>query len=303
MKNVPVSRSCAAVAGTNSAYLFFPLIALTLLLFAWPDLADAKRMGGGGSFGSKPSYSSGYNKPAAPTKDSPTMAQQAAPSNPSRFGGLGGMMGGLLMGGLIGSMLFGGGGFAGPGMLDILLLAMGGFLLFKFMKSRRAATANSAPYAYAGNAGVREPASHGGWGQQRFESQSPQAPVFPAGLDEQEFLAGAKALYTRLQASWDRRDIDDIRQFTSPEVHEEIARQAALDPAHGRTEILMVEARALDVRSSGTETVISVLFDAMLREDNADAPAEQIREVWHIRRDESAPSPQWTLEGIQQLAI
>ena len=65
----------------------------------------------------------------------------------------------------------------------------------------------------------------------------------------------------------------------------------------------MVEARALDVRSSGTETVISVLFDAMLREDSADAPAEQIREVWHIRRDESAPSPQWTLEGIQQMAM
>jgi Tim44-like domain. len=52
-------------------------------------------------------------------------------------------------------------------------------------------------------------------------------------LDEQEFLTGAKALYTRLQASWDRRDIDDIRQFTSPEVHEEIARQATLDPRKG----------------------------------------------------------------------
>lgn len=226
MKNVLVPRSCAAASHPGLAYLFFPLIALTLLFFAWPDLADAKRMGGGGSFGSKPSYSSGYNKPAAPSKDSPTMAQQAAPSNPSRFGGLGGMFGGLLMGGLLGSMLFGGGGFAGPGMLDILLLAMGGFLLFKFVKSRRAATANSAPYAYTGNEEVQNPASHGGWGHQRFEPQAPQSPILPHGLDEQEFLTGAKALYTRLQASWDRRDIDDIRQFTSPEVSEEIARQA-----------------------------------------------------------------------------
>lgn len=303
MKNIPVSASCAAVAHTRSAHLFFALIALALLLFTWPDLADAKRVGGGGSFGSKPSYSSGYGKPASPSKDAPSMAQQAAPNTPSRFGGLGGMMGGLLMGGLLGSMLFGGGGFAGPGMLDILLLAMGGFLLFKFVKSRRAATANSAPHAYVGSEEVQSPASHGGWGQQRFESQAPQAPVFPAGLDEQEFLAGAKALYTRLQASWDRRDIDDIRQFTSPEVHTEIARQADLDPAHGRTEILMVEARVLEARSSGTETVISVLFDAMLREDGTGAPADQVREVWHIRRDESDASPQWTLEGIQQLAV
>lgn len=298
MKTFPVPRSYAAAAHQGLAYLFLPLIALTLLLFAWPDLADAKRMGGGGSFGSKPSYS----KPASPAKDSPAMARQAAPNTPSRFGGLGGMFGGLLMGGLLGSMLFGGGGFAGPGMLDILLLAVGGFLLFKFVKSRRAATANSGPYAYAGNEEVQNKTSFGGWGQQGFEPQATQGPVMPKGLDEQEFLSGAKALYTRMQASWDRRDLDDIRQFTSPEVHVEIARQAALDPASGRTEILMVEARVLEARTIGTETVISVLFDAMLREDDANAPAEQVREVWHIRRDESATSPQWTLEGIQQLA-
>lgn len=299
MRNIPIPQSCSAAAHPGLAYLFFPLIALTLLLFTWPDLADAKRMGGGGSFGSKPSYS----KPAAPTKDSPAMAKQSAPNAPSRFGGLGGMFGGLLMGGLLGSMLFGGGAFTGPGMLDILLLAVGGFLLFKFIKSRRVATANSAPYAYAGNVETQNSATHGGWGHQHVEPQTPQRPVMPLGMDEHEFLKGAKALYTRMQASWDRRDIDDIKQFASPEVYEEIARQAVLDPAHGRTEILMVEARVLEARSTGTETVISVLFDAMLREDDANAPAEQIREIWHIRRDESASSPQWTLEGIQQMAV
>ncbi|MBU4526771.1 MAG: hypothetical protein KUA37_19550 [Desulfomicrobium sp.] len=68
MKNVPAPLSCAAAAHPGLAYLFFPLIVLTLLLFAWPDLADAKRMGGGGSFGSKPSYNSGYNKQAPPAK-------------------------------------------------------------------------------------------------------------------------------------------------------------------------------------------------------------------------------------------
>jgi hypothetical protein len=39
MKNVPAPLSCAAAAHPELAYLFFPLIALTLLLFAWPDLA------------------------------------------------------------------------------------------------------------------------------------------------------------------------------------------------------------------------------------------------------------------------
>jgi len=40
MKNVPAPLSCAAAAHPELAYLFFPLIALTLLLFAWPDLAQ-----------------------------------------------------------------------------------------------------------------------------------------------------------------------------------------------------------------------------------------------------------------------
>jgi uncharacterized membrane protein YebE (DUF533 family) len=92
MKNVPAPLSCAAAAHPELAYLFFPLIALTLLLFAWPDLADAKRIGGGGSSGSEPSYNSGYNKPTPTAKDSSAMAQQAALNAPSRFGGLGGLL-------------------------------------------------------------------------------------------------------------------------------------------------------------------------------------------------------------------
>ena len=92
MKNVPEPLSCSASSHPELAYLFFPLIALTLLLFAWPDLADAKRIGGGGSSGSNPSYSSGYNQPIPTAKDSSALAQQAALNAPSRFGGLGGLL-------------------------------------------------------------------------------------------------------------------------------------------------------------------------------------------------------------------
>ena len=92
MKNVPAPLSCVATAHPGFAYLFFPIIALTLLLFAWPDLADAKRMGGVEAFGSNPSYSSGYNKPTPTAKDSSAMAQQAELSAPSRFGELGALL-------------------------------------------------------------------------------------------------------------------------------------------------------------------------------------------------------------------
>ena len=97
MKNVPAPLSCAAAAHPELAYLFFPLVALTLLLFALPDLADAKRMGEGESFGSKPSYNSGYNKPTSTVKDSPVMAHQAEQNAPSRSGGLGDIFDDLLM--------------------------------------------------------------------------------------------------------------------------------------------------------------------------------------------------------------
>ena len=166
-----------------------------------------------------------------------------------------------------------------------------------------AGAATAAPGGYADAGGRGAPAAHGGWGQGFGSAHVQRGPVMPAGIDEREFLAGAKALYTRLQDSWDRRDLDDISRFASPEVQPEIARQAGLDPSPGRTEILMLEARILEARTAGAETVISVLFDAMLREDGPDSTAGQVREVWHVSRRDDADRPQWTLEGIQQLDV
>lgn len=306
-------------------WLCAPLVVLAVL-FMSIDLAEAKRLGGGNSFGSKDSYSKSYDKPTPPnstmnTQRQATPNQQAAPGGfMSRFGGIGGMLGGLLIGGMLGSLLFGGAG-GGFGILEILLLGVAGFMLFRFIRSRRAAQAGQATqmeqaapvggdrlayaapvgnYAPGGNADdwVSVRSTPGGLGG----SAGIAPPVMPAGLDEAEFLAGAKALYSRLQASWDRRDLEDIRGFTSPEVFAEISRQAKEDPAPCKTDILMVEARVVEAGTQGTQTVISVLYDVLLREDRSDTQPKQVREVWHIRRDESVSNPQWTLEGIQQLA-
>jgi len=314
-----------------------PLLTLAMLLMA-VDLAEAKRVGGGKSFGSRDTYSKPYDKPAAPDRNSSTVNQQAAPNQPGgaaaapgtpgtpgarpgMFGGMGGMFGGLLMGGLIGSMLFGGGMGGGIGILEILLLGGGLYLLFRLFAGRKTAHMRQAAaggerlaYAapqYGAPAADRAPADRAPDGWAALHATPPvqdrpagiTAPVMPAGLDEAEFLAGVKALYSRLQASWDRRDLDDIRQFTSPEVFSEIARQAQEDPAPGKTEILMVEARVLEAASQGGQTVITVFFDVLLREDQSAGNPGQVREVWRISRDEKAVRPSWTLEGIQQLAM
>lgn len=315
--------------------LFAALLAAAVL-FASFDQAEARRLGGGRSFGGGGSYSKPYSKPTpppsqqgAPTQrqDNAGKNQQAAPgqqgnqagSGLSRFGGIGGiggMLGGMLMGGMIGSLLFGGGFGGGFGLLEMLLVGVGISMLMKFFRSRRAAQEQrTAPiggdrFAYAsgpaasGPADVRDNAD--GWGSLRAGSSGrdatvPTGPVMPEGVDEAEFIAGAKALYSRLQASWDKRDLDDIRSFTTSGVFEEIARQAQEDPNPGKTDVLMVEARVVEVEREGSHTVMTVLFDALLREDQAASMPGQAREVWRIRRDESSAKPEWLLDGIQQL--
>jgi len=290
----------------------FLLVCAFLMSFVLDGYAEARRAGGGRSFGSKPRYQRNVEKPAAPQKDA--QQSQAAPQtaqNPSSrgaFGGLGGMLGGFLMGGLIGSLLFGGmGEFQGPGLLDILLIGGGLFLLLRFLRARRAATQAAGPMSFDGTgadpyAGRSAEPNRPAWGPayggdlNRNEGSS-----LPPGFDVAEFLAGAKAAYNRIQESWDKRDLEDIRNFTSPEVWEEMRRQAQEDPNPGKTEIVLLKPEVLEAKREGSETVVSVLFDVLLRESKEQMESEQVKEVWHFSRNESAPGSFWVLEGIQQV--
>lgn len=271
------------------------------MCFLWNDIAEARRMGGGRSFGSKPSYNrSAPNKAPAssPTKSNPT----ATPRSGLR--GMGGMLGGFLMGGLIGSMLFGGGhGFGGPGLFDLLLIGGGLFLLFRYLKSKKMATASPGGGGPAmfdrGDSG-----SMGGWGSGNFipsgASSASPAVSYPPGFDPEEFLKGATAIYTRLQNAWDKRDLQDIRVFTSPEVFSEIQDQARQDPTPGKTELLLINPSILEVRDVDNQTIVSVRYDVTLREDT-DAVAKQVLELWHFSRNRNNPDDFWILEGIQQM--
>ena len=209
---------------TKFSSLTAVILGLGLILITMPDLAEAKRLGGGGSFGSRPSYSKSYSKPTAPMS---SPSQQAAPGA-APMGGrgmFGGLLGGMLMGGLLGSLLFGG-PFSGISLMDLLLIGGGLFLLTRFLRSRQPAAQTSA------RSGMGHDSPRGAWDNLRSSRRpaSPAAVNIPPGFDEREFLDGAKAAYTRMQASWDARDLDDLRQFTSPEVFAEVQAQAAADP-------------------------------------------------------------------------
>ena len=123
----------------------------------------------------------------------------------------------------------------------------------------------------------------------------------PQGFDREDFMKGAKAVYTRLQSAWDKRDVEDIRLFTSKEVWEEINRQVQEDPSPSKTEILRVNARLLEVSSANSHTVASVLFDVLMRESKEEDTAKEVREIWHFSKDDNDPKSFWVLEGIQQV--
>jgi predicted lipid-binding transport protein (Tim44 family) len=213
------------------------------------------------------------------------------------------MLGGMLMGGLIDSLMFGGAhAYGGPGLLDILLIGGGLFLLYRFIRARRMASA----HAGAGGSMSFEGRPSHSWGETGYAPKAgstpgaAEQPAFPIGFNAEEFLEGAKAIYTRLQASWDKRDMEDIRQFVSPEVWAEIKSQAQADPQPGKTELLLINPRIVEVREVDNQTIVSVLYDVMMRETGAEM-AKQVRELWHFSRDTRKPEDHWLLEGIQQV--
>jgi len=216
------------------------------------------------------------------------------------------MLGGLLMGGLIGSLLFGGmHSWSGPGLLDILIFGGLLFFLFRFLKARRMAAQGVGQASYSTGLDSQEtwgtsPSGYGPAQGMPLPSGSEEVKI-PKDFDQEDFMKGAKAVYTRLQKSWDKRDLEDIRQFASKEVWEEIKRQAQEDPQPGKTEILRVNARLLEVTSSNSHTVASVLFDVLMRESKDRDMAEKVREIWHFSKDDKDPKSFWVLEGIQQV--
>jgi predicted lipid-binding transport protein (Tim44 family) len=302
--------------------------ALTLLALCGSAFeADAARFGGGRSFGGSPGFSRSF--PSSRTPDSAmrapaaTRQQQsgatAAAPGASRGLGMGGIVDGLLAGTLLGSMLSGLG--LGGGMLDILLLGLGVYLLVRFLGRRRAAATartntgmgmpvpdasagmrgQSAAYSATGAAGSMWDALGGpSASRTERETSAPDATV-PAGFDQADFLRGAKILYQRMNESWDRRDLADIAEFTTTPFMAEIYRQAEESPAPEQTQILMInQASLLEVLNEAGRETASVYFSVLLRETPAqDAPVE-VREVWHFVRAAGGAGT-WKLDGIQQV--
>lgn len=299
------------------------LVGLSLGLAPISD-ADAKRLGGGRSFGGKSLYSSPYQRVTPPRQATrPSAAQQkneGLRQSLRNRGGLMGMLGGLALGGLLGALFFGG-AFENINFLDILVFAGIAFLLYRLLAARRRA---ATPAQVAGGAGAAPPMDSHFRDQAPGESPrgfntdllfkdrpaaggltpSAQQPP-PQGFDAAQFLEGAKRAYYQLQAAWDSGDLEDIRELSTDAVYREIEAQYRQRHGSSRTEVIQLDAELLEVRDNAGQWEAAVLFDALLREldgpgDKTQTP-HQVREVWHFVRDAASTSPKWHLDGIQQL--
>jgi predicted lipid-binding transport protein (Tim44 family) len=210
-----------------------------------------------------------------------------------------GMLGGLALGVGLGALLshFGMGAEFG-GLLMMLLLGVGAFLLFKmFTRSRQPVMQ---PVQYAGaSASSAEPL--------HFEPVSaPASPAtatvnVPPGFDTEGFLRQAKLNFVRLQAANDAGNSDDLRQFTSPEMFAEIQLQYQ---ERGRstqtTDVVKLDAQLLDLTTETTQHIASVRFYGLIRE-TADPTPTNFEEVWHLTRPVDS-SGGWVVAGIQQFS-
>jgi predicted lipid-binding transport protein (Tim44 family) len=269
--------------------------------------AQAKRLGGGGSIGkSSPTYSRQATPPANQAAPAQRPAQPAAPAPASPWRGI---LGGALLGLGIGALLshFGLGG-AAAGMIGTILmiglLAAAAFFIYR-MISRKSQPASLQP-AYGGpmqreqlSEPARTPEIGSGLGGTQSSTWQSSQPALPEGFDANGFLRHAKTNFIRMQAAWDRADVNDIREFTTPEMFGELKMQLTERGATSNTtDVVSIEAEMLGVESNTVEHIASVRFHGMIRED-VDAPVEHFSEVWILTKP-VAGSGGWLLAGIQQ---
>jgi predicted lipid-binding transport protein (Tim44 family) len=279
-------------------------------------------------------------KPAAPAQN-PTQApaQQAAPAaagataaaaagKRSWLGPIAGLAAGL---GLAALMSHLGLGEAFANFLMLALLVVAGIALFAFIRRRMggAAAANRPAWAGAG-AGNAAPAQ-AAW-PQRATPAAPATPAaepatlqrsaldaapaatatgsaapavtqafVPASFDAEGFERIAKMIFIRMQAANDSANLDDLRQFTTPEMFAAL-KLDLLERGSGpqTTEVQRVEAQVLDVAEEADRQIVSVRYRGEVVEE-ADAAPVAFDEVWHLVKPHGE-GKSWAIAGIEQMS-
>lgn len=284
------------------------LLILALFLCPLTDV-QAKRLGGGRSFGGKPAYTAPLSRsqlqtrrPLSQTKPTPSHPATPLPS-PNRNTPLG-WLAPFLAGGLLGSLLFGG-AFQHLNMVDFLAFAGLALLAFKLLARRPKPAENPSlsTGVYDFESGKKEAEAASPFATDllftKGKGEEPASLVHtPAGFDVARFLDEAKQIFLKLQAAWNDGDLAEIRGLSTDEAFMEMKAQKEAEGT-GTVEVEALEAQLLDYQHSQNREEATVLFSAWLSEDGR--PMEKIEEIWHFIRFPFGLQPTWRLDGIQQI--
>lgn len=284
--------------------------------------AEARRLGGG-SFG-RQSSNIGRTAPMQRNMAQPgQQAQQQRAANPSQATNAakpasrwGGILGGALLGLGLGALLshFGVGGQMAGMIGTILMLAIIASVIWFLIRRFTGKSHEQEASAYAGNyqntgytssatpeIGSGLPHQFSGGQTASGTDVSNDTWGIPADFDTPAFLRAAKSYFIRMQAAWDKGDIHDIHEFTTPEMFAEIRLQLQeRGTLPNVTDVVSLNAELLGIETVNDEYMASVKFTGEIRESEGAAPAP-FEEVWNLTRPLSKKEG-WVLAGIQQLS-
>jgi len=290
---------------------FSRLLGIALVVFAsmaWVVDAEARRLGGGKTFGRQSDVTQRQATPPAAAA-APTQAARPAATGGSRWmAPIAGLAAGLGLAALASWLGF---GDELASFMLIALLVIAAVVVFRMLAARKQGGARPAfQGAGAGQAGQDNalrysPVNEGRGG---MPSSVPGAaagavgqsglPGVPADFDVEGFVRTAKVQFVRLQAANDTGNLDDLREFTSPEMFAELKLDIDERGAStNRTDVVTLDAELLGIETTARDYLASVRYTGMIREEEG-AEAKPFDEVWVLSKPLSGGG--WMLAGIRQ---
>lgn len=280
---------------------FLTLFTLFMAIVMVVPHADAKRFGGGKSFG-KSFKTAPAQRQQVQRTDAIKKQPQAGQKGFSKKGMMGGFLGGMLAGGLL-AAIFSGAGFEGIQFMDILiigLLLFAGFKIFKMLKGQKAMP-SARKTAYASNQG------HAGFEQSVGRTSSSNAHTgfnndvpynLPSGFDAQAFISRACNHYKVIQHAWDINDMKKIQEYVSPAFFSELVAERNAYSGEQQTQVLYVNAQIVRADYNRQLAEVSLKFSGKLKE-TPEMPEQDITDIWHLQRDLTKQNSPWLIVGIQ----
>jgi|SRR5690625_4496203 len=303
-----------------SRFLGPVLIALaTLAMLSVSFEAEARRFGGGFSFGRQSTnilkQRQAVKPPAAASRATSqsraanrSTSTTAARSGMSRWlGPLVGIAAGLGIAALLSAL-----GLSGALLELISSLVLIGLLVFGVMFILRRLKLGGNRPAMQGSQPMQRSSPAASQWQQPDTTATPNAgaphqtaasqPVdttwfIPEDFDTPAFLANAKAQFKQIQTLWDHGDLDGLREFLTDDLLAEIGPEVQAQTGATTTEILLLNAELMGIEAVAGGHLASIRYSGMIREA-ANTEAQRFEEVWNLYKTEHSG---WLLAGIQQL--